>query len=114
MIGGPIIRNADPFDMIFENYFGMSLIPAVRDMTQQAIGVFRSGRIEEIKKEPREREDAVIYRELAPPEKVTLLWLVRHVPVSLWLIAGGLLLAAFTLGMKASTWPLLRELFGAP
>ena len=113
MIGGPVIQNADPFDMIFENYFSMSLIPTVRDMTQQAIGVFRSGRLEEMKKQP-PREEAVIYKKLAAPEKVTLAWLAHHVPVSLWITAGGVVLAAFALGLKASAWTIFKEFFDAP
>ena len=108
-IGGPVLQNVDPFDMLFESYYSMSFIPTIRDMTQQAIGVLRSGRLEEVKVEP-ERKDAVVYKELAAPETVTLIWLVRHVPVKLWLMAGGALLAVFTLGIKASTWSFVREI----
>jgi hypothetical protein len=110
MIGGPIIRNVDLFDMIFENYFGMSLVPSVRDITQQAIGVMRSGRLDEVNKEPEKRRESM----LSPPDKVTLVWLVRHVPISLWLIAFGLLASAFALGLKAGAWPWLRDIFPAP
>ena len=108
-IGGPVLRNVDPFDMLFESYYGMSFIPNIRDMTQQAIGVLRSGRLEEVKQEPQKKE-AVFYKELAAPEKVTLIWLLRHVPVKLWLLAGGVLFATFTLGIKASTWSFVKEI----
>jgi len=108
-IGGPVLQNVDPFDMMFESYYGMSFIPNIRDMTQQAVGVLRSGRLEEVKEEPQERE-AVVYKDLAAPEKVTLTWLVRHVPVTLWLLAGGVLLGAFSLGIKASTWSFVKEI----
>ncbi len=109
-IGGPVLQNVDPFDMLFENYFGISFILTIRDMTQQAVGVLRSGRLEEVKEEP-EKKEAVVYKELAAPEKVTLIWLVHHVPVKLWLLAGGILFATFTLGIKASTWAFVKEIF---
>ena len=108
-IGGPVLQNVDPFDMLFEIYFGMSFIPTIRDMTQQAIGVLRSGRLEEVKEEP-EKKEAVVYKELAAPEKVTLIWLVHHVPVKLWLLPVGALVAAFTFGFKASTWAFVKEI----
>lgn len=95
--------------MLFESYYGMSFIPTIRDMTQQAVGVLRSGRLEEVKEEP-QKEEAVVYKELAAPEKVTLIWLVHHVPVKLWLLAGGGVLAAFTLGIKASKWSFVKEI----
>jgi len=50
--------------------------------------------------------------ELSPPEKVTLPWLFRHVPVNLWLAALSLLAAAFAAGVHASRFPIVRELFG--
>lgn len=39
-VGGPILKNADPFDFIFESYFGRSMIPMLSDMVEQAIGVY--------------------------------------------------------------------------
>lgn len=39
--------------------------------------------------------------ELAVPERVTVVWLARHVPIGLWLTAGGILVAAFLLGAAA-------------
>jgi len=50
--------------------------------------------------------------ELPPPENVTLPWLVRHVPVRLWLTAVGLLAATFVAGVQASRLPIVRQLFG--
>ena len=97
--------------MLFESYYGTSFIPNIRDMTQQAIGVLRSGRLEEVKEEPQKTE-SVVNKELAAPEKVTLIWLVHHVPVRLWLAAGGVLIAAFALGIKASTWSFVKEILG--
>lgn len=40
--------------------------------------------------------------ELLPPKEVTLKWLFHHVSVGRWLIAGGLLSAAFGLGLYAA------------
>lgn len=108
-IGGPFLQNVDPFDMLFESYYGMSFIPTIRDMTQQTIGVLRSGRLEEVKEEPQKKE-AVVYKELTAPDKVTLIWLVHHVPVKLWLLAGGVIFAAFTFGIKASMWSFVKEI----
>jgi hypothetical protein len=39
-IGGPIARGIDPFDMIFQGWYGSSLIPNISDMVEQAIGVY--------------------------------------------------------------------------
>jgi len=38
-VGGMIMRGINPFSMIFEDIYGQSLIPQVRDMTNQTIGV---------------------------------------------------------------------------
>lgn len=54
--------------------------------------------------------------ELEPPSKVTIPWLFRHVPVPLWLsavsIIGGALIAAFLLGIRASQWEFIKQIFG--
>jgi hypothetical protein len=39
-VGGLIARGIDPFTMIFENWYGKSLIPDITDMVEQAIGVY--------------------------------------------------------------------------
>jgi len=108
-IGGPVLQNVDPIDMLFKDYYGMSFIPTIRDMTQQAVGVLRSGGLDDANEE-HQKEATVTCKELAAPEKVTLIWLARHVPVTLWLLAGGVLLATFTLGIKASTWSFVKEI----
>jgi hypothetical protein len=38
-IGGMIMRNVNPFDMMFENIYSMSLIPKICDMLDQTVGV---------------------------------------------------------------------------
>ena len=39
-VGGPIARNVDPFAMIFDDWYGVSLIPKIVEMVEQAIGVY--------------------------------------------------------------------------
>lgn len=39
-VGGPIARGVNPFDMIFMDWYGDSLIPYVIDMVEQAIGAY--------------------------------------------------------------------------
>lgn len=48
--------------------------------------------------------------ELSPPEKVTLKWLFHHVSVGGWLIAGGLLSAAFGFGVFVAKNDLLARI----
>ena len=61
----------------------------------------------------RVREESLpIQPEPELPEKVTLIWLVRHVPVSFWITAAGLLVAAFVAGIQASRISLVKEIFG--
>jgi hypothetical protein len=40
-IGGIVIQNADPFDIVFESLWGSSVIPNIVDMIDQAIGVYQ-------------------------------------------------------------------------
>ncbi len=42
MIGGMIMQNVDPFAMIFDPPYGQSLIPALSDMIDEAIGVIET------------------------------------------------------------------------
>lgn len=39
-IGGLVIQNADPFEMLFQDLWGRSLIPLAADACDQAIGVY--------------------------------------------------------------------------
>jgi hypothetical protein len=49
---------------------------------------------------------------LEPPDKVTIPWLLKHVPVMLWVAFLGLLLASYSLGVKTSHISLIRDLYG--
>lgn len=42
-VGGLVMRGIDPFDMIFDAPWGLSLIPVVRDMVDETIGALRAG-----------------------------------------------------------------------
>jgi hypothetical protein len=122
-IGGLIVRNGDPFSFILQDYYGMSMIPAVADMIEEAIGVLESPEYQQKGLLPKaslvEASDAVADTDhLANaaarqvpgrsknkslpelPEKVTLSWLVQHVPISFWFWLVGLLAAAFAAGAK--------------
>jgi len=39
-IGGMILRNVDPFENLFEDFYGMSVVPTAIDCIEQAIGVY--------------------------------------------------------------------------
>ena len=110
-IGGVVMKNINPFDMLFQNCYGMSFIPNIRDMAQQAIGVLRSGHFEEVKVNAQLQELAPS-KQLALPEKVTLNWILHNVPIKLWLMGAGILASVFVLGVKASTLGFIREIFG--
>ena len=60
-IGGPILKNVDPFDMIFENYYGILFIPNIRDMSQQAIGIYLAGGLPEKERAEPENRQHVVY-----------------------------------------------------
>ncbi len=49
---------------------------------------------------------------LEPPDKVTILWLLKHVPVTLCVAFFTLLLASFSFGVKTSHILLVRDLYG--
>ena len=111
-VGGLMVRNADPFEFILRDYYGMSLIPAVSDMIEEAIGVLEDPDYERRKlavalsaESDMSASTATQPPELPLPDKVTLSWLVRHVPVSFWLWLLALLTTAFAVGVKLA--PLL-------
>ena len=102
--------------MLFESYYGMSFIPTLRDMTQQAVGVYQAGGPPRHTAAVKPGQEPVIHKELSIPERVTLAWLFKHVPVHLWAAALGVIAAVFVLGIKAAHWPFVKEVlsqFGA-
>lgn len=47
-IGGLVIRNANPFDSVLETYYGLSFIPSIIDMLDEAIGVLEANEPQQI------------------------------------------------------------------
>lgn len=47
LLGGHIVRGLDPFDMFFDGAYGLDMTQSVIDMTERAIGVLSSDKIEE-------------------------------------------------------------------
>ena len=123
-IGGLLIRHGDPFSFILQDYYGVSMIPTVADMIEEAIGVLESPEYRKkaqlAKASPMAEKDAVagvagvptpmrgdlglliIKAQPELPEKVTISWLVHHVPISFWIWLIGLLAAAFAAGAKSA------------
>lgn len=50
--------------------------------------------------------------DLAYPEKITLFWLIKNVPIKFWFWLVGLLLAAFVVGIKVAQVSWVKVLFG--
>jgi hypothetical protein len=116
-IGGMIVRDGDPFAFILQDYYGMSMVPTVADIIEEAIGYLESPEYVQDRsssaaspKANRNTEPTALKVPPTPgpelPEKVTLSWLVRHVPISFWFWLIGLLAAALALGTKLG--PLLK------
>ena len=109
-IGGLMIRNADPFNFILQDYYGISMVPAVCDMIDEAIGVFEDPEYESRAKPvafppPPQAPGASeqFKKEAELPDRITLAWLIRNVPVSFWLWFGGIIAAAFVFGAKVGS-----------
>jgi hypothetical protein len=60
----------------------------------------RSEQLKQRSKQTAVTANEPVVREPVLPDKVTLSWLVKHVPVSFWLWFVGLLAAAFVAGAK--------------
>jgi hypothetical protein len=70
MIGGPIAKNIDPLDMIFEDWYGDTFISVIVDIIDQSIGVYEhwknnTGLIKKFTQEAIDIESAII-RSLRP------------------------------------------------
>jgi hypothetical protein len=53
-------------------------------------------------------------RPLALPEKVTIKWLIDHVPAGIWTTLGGVIVTAFLLGIQSTRSETVRDLAGLP
>ena len=111
-IGGLMVQNADPFGFVLQDYYGMSMIPAVADMIDEAIGVLESPEYEKGISAIASRHVKANHKQGPPPgtvgrgaqpslpEKVTISWLIQHVPVSFYVWLAGLLATAFLFGVQ--------------
>ncbi len=97
-IGGVVIQNFNPFDMIFHNFWGISIIPNISDMIEQAIGQYENNLVKPEIETVQNMENKIEY-----PNKLTLQWLLNHVPLKIWAFGAGLLVSAFLLGIKFSS-----------
>lgn len=61
-VGGLVMRNIDPFDMIFDPPYLRSMVPTVMDMIDQTIGVVRAGPAEVTADKPAIQVDADIQK----------------------------------------------------
>jgi len=53
----------------------------------------------------------VVNKDLDLPQKITLAWLVKHVPYTFWIALIGLLISAILLGINASRISIVKEIF---
>lgn len=62
---------------------------------------------------PQELQEMASQQSLQLPDRVTLHWLYKHVPYTLWAWLGGLLIAAFAIGATAAIkLTLVQQWFG--
>lgn len=70
MLGGSVISNIDPFENLFESFYGLSVIPAAMDAVEQAIGFYEHVQTEDglVTLAPKEAIDieAAVERTLRP------------------------------------------------
>ena len=46
------------------------------------------------------------------PEKITIIWLLKHVPAGMWAASLGILIAAFIAGVQSNQLTVVQEMFG--
>lgn len=95
VVGGPILRNVDPLAVMFDPPFMMDLTKVVIDNLDQTIGVLESGVLDLIT--PNDKPLPI--KRIQPIEKITVRWLIDHLPLSMWVALIGLLMSAFSFGV---------------
>jgi len=55
-IGGVIIENFNPFDMIFTDFWGQSIIPDISDIVEQSIGKYENNLVDFNKNSKKEND----------------------------------------------------------
>lgn len=102
-VGGMVIQNFNPFDMIFHNFWGISIIPDIINMIEQSIGKYKNNLVIASNKNKQNKEYQGAY-----PEKITISWLIKHVPIKIWFSGIGLIIAAFSAGLASA--PILDKI----
>ncbi len=90
------------------------VLPEVRHLMNQADIDSATNPTQLLDSSPSNFPQVQMAPELTVPEKVTIPWLLKHVPVTLWTAAVGLLIGAFICGVKASEITLIQEIFSLP
>ena len=98
-IGGMVIQNFNPFDMIFHSFWGTSIIPNISNMIEQSIGKYENDMVDfkELKNQQVKKICNVEYT-----DKITYKWLRDYVPLKIWIAFFGLLFSSFMLGYEVS------------
>ena len=98
-IGGVVIQNFNPLDMIFTDFWGRSIIPEISDMIEQSIGKYENDMVDfkEVKNQQVKKICNVEYT-----DKITYKWLRDYVPLKIWIAFFGLLISSFVLGYEVS------------
>lgn len=96
-IGGMVIQNFNPFDMIFHSFWGTSIIPNISNMIEQSIGKYENDMVgsQEVEKKTIKKCN------IEYTDKITLEWLFKNVPVKISLWFMGIIIGTFLLGYKA-------------
>lgn len=97
IVGGMVIQDFNPFDRIFHNFWGISIIPNIVDMIEQSIGKYENDLIDlqEIEKEKIIKKCKIEYT-----DKITFEWLFKNVPIKIWLWFFSFLISIFILGFS--------------
>ena len=104
--------------------YGNQDLPYVSDTAEEAThqGVYEEGLeyaesiitsfIDEIERYWHEDcPPSILQHELLPPEKVTIPWLIKYVPIHLWIAVFGLLLSVFLIGINSTRISIVKEIF---
>ena len=114
-VGGLMMRNINPFDMMFEQPYGLSLAGTISDMIDETIGVISVGEDEkQIVSQPildTDKEGTpIMNKSLEYPEKITLKWLWHNVPYTFWIWFVSTLCVAFLFGVSIGQSKLYQDL----
>ena len=98
----------------FFNSPSFNSVEKIRGVVSAAITRIRENpSILTVSDQPQETQEMASQQSLQVPDRVTLQWLYKHVPYTLWAWLGGLLIAAFAIGATAAIkLTLVQQWFG--